>query len=372
MAAQTEAMLDILAYPHIFDQIFALTPYEGLLVLRLVNRAVKDRVDAQLFKHVLVCTPERASGLILLSPRGDRLPLVPWDLDPAPAPDHRDYDDPIEEYFGPLQEEGNETAAMDAAYFSRMAQLRHVRTLDFYSAKSRIKPLALGLKGLQVVRSKPDWHWERHARKWRVQSPTFVSYLDLVQSWDELDDVGGWSLTFVDGRLSSPFSFLIPRTQHAVLHLHYTSERNMLPTRFRTLPDLESLTLVWHDAAGAQAEPNKLLHVVEGLPMLQLTLVGLEPKNILQAGDWMAPIYTRLDQLGTPNFRQVQIMTLGRWKAENEPLITQSGLTYKQPYIPINQDFGWDSDEEAFAKKYYCDEPEDGAIDGSSDVESDF
>lgn len=156
--AHPGAKLDASAYPHIFDHVFTLTPHAGLLVLRLVSRAVKDRVDATLFRHVLLCTPERASGLVLLSPTGDRLPLVPWDLDPAPAPDHRDYDDPIEEYFGPLQEEGDDTAALDAAYFSRMSQLRHVRVLDFYSTKSRVKPLSLGLKDVQVVRSKPDWH----------------------------------------------------------------------------------------------------------------------------------------------------------------------------------------------------------------------
>lgn len=369
--AHPGAKLDASAYPHIFDQIFCLTPHAGLLVLRLVSRAVKDRVDARLFRHVLLCTPERASGLVLLSPTGDRLPLVPWDLDPAPAPVHRDYDDPIEEYFGPLQEEGDDTAALDAAYFSRMAQLRHVRILDFYSTKSRMKPLALGLEDVQVVRSKPDWHWERHPRKWRVQAPTFVSYLNLVQSWTEFDDAGGWGLDFADGQLASPFAFLVPRTQHAVLHLHYDSTRALFPTRFRTLPDLESLTLVWHDAAGAQAEPNHLLDIVRGLPMIQLTLVGLEPKNTLLAGDWTAPIYARLDQLGTPNFRHVRVMTRRSWEDANEPLITQSDLTYTQPYIPVNRDFGWDSDDEVFARKYYRNEPEEGGSEEESDVDSD-
>lgn len=364
------AKLDTSAYPHIFDQIFALTPHAGLMVLRLVSRAVKDRVDARLFRHVLLCTPERASGLVLLSPSGDRLPLVPWDLDPAPAPEHRDYDDPIEEYFGPLQEEGDDTAALDAAYFSRMSQLRHVRILDFYSTKSRVKPLALGLKDVQMVRSKPDWHWERHPRKWRVQAPMFVSYLNLVQSWAEFDEAGGWGLDFADGQLASPFAFLIPRAQRAVLHLHHDSERGLLPTRFRILPDLESLTLVWHNASGAQADPDQLLGIVEGLPMLQLTLVGLEPKNTLRAGDWTAPIYTRLDQLGIPNFRHVRIMTRRSWEEANEPLVTQSGLTFSQPYIPVNQDFGWDSDDEVFARKYYRNEDEDWAAEGDSDVDS--
>ncbi|EKD03027.1 hypothetical protein A1Q2_02682 [Trichosporon asahii var. asahii CBS 8904] len=363
------AKLDASAYPHIFDQIFALTPHAGLLVLRLVNRAVKDRVDARLFRHVLLCTPERASGLVLLSPWGDRLPFVPWDLDPAPAPDHRDYDDPIEEYFGPLKEEGDDTAALDAAYFSRMAQLRHVRVLDFYSTKSRIKQLALGLKDVQLVRSKPDWHWERHPRKWRVQAPTFVSYLNLVQSWAEFDDAGGWGLEFADGQLASPFAFLIPRAQHAVLHLHYDSERGLLPTRFRCLPDLESLTLVWHNAAGGEADASQLVEIVQGLPMLNLTLVGLEPRNMLQAGDWTAPIYTRLDQLGTPNFRHVRIMARRAWEEGADPLIGQDALTYTQPYIPVNQDFGWDSDDEAFARKYYRPEPE--GVAEESDVESD-
>lgn len=201
-----------------------------------------------------------------------------------------------------------------------------------------------------------------------MQAPTFVSYLNLVQSWADFDDAGGWGLNFTDGQLASPFAFLIPRAQHAVLHLHYDSGRGLLPTRFRTLPDLESLTLVWHDEAGGEANLH-LLDIVQGLPMLQLTLVGLEPKNTLQAGDWTAPIYTRLDQLGTPNFRHVRIMTRRSWEDANEPLITQSGLTYTQPYIPVNQDFGWDSDDEAFARKYSRPEPE--AIEEESDVDSD-
>lgn len=205
-----------------------------------------------------------------------------------------------------------------------------------------------------------------------MQAPTFVSYLNLVQSWADFDDAGGWGLEFADGQLASPFAFLIPRARQAVLHLHYDSERGLLPTRFRCLSDLESLTLVWHDASEGQPNPSQLVEMVQGLPVLDLTLVGLEPrsepKHMLQAGDWKAAICTRLDELGTPNFRHVRIMTRRAWEDGADPLVAQSGLSYAQPYIPVNQDFGWDSDDEAFARKYYRPEPEAGAEE--SDVDS--
>lgn len=300
------AKLDVLAFPHIFEAVFAVTPYAGLLNLRRVSKGIKERVDERLFRHILLCTPERASGLVLLSPEGERLPFLPWDLDPVPAPEHRDCDDIIEELYGPLDDNiVDETAALDVAYFSRTSQLRHVRTLDFYSTKSRLKPISLGLGDVAVIRSWPDFHWETHPRKWRIQAPTFVSYLDLVLAWED----GGWGVTAVEG---DPFFFLIPRaTREAVIHMHYDCDKRVIPTRFRTLPELRQLTVVWHNSAFGQGDADALLPAITGLPAgLQLTLVGLEPVNLFQAGNWARAVYAKLDELGVPNFRSVRVLSL--------------------------------------------------------------
>lgn len=75
-----EAKLDATAYPHILQRVVAFAPYELLMRLRLVNRALHATANAALFAHVAISRPSEDPhsrpdvGMDCIS--GSRLPVV--------------------------------------------------------------------------------------------------------------------------------------------------------------------------------------------------------------------------------------------------------------------------------------------------------
>lgn len=69
-AERTPAVIDHTALPHILDAICAHAPHGALLALRTASRGWRDRVDALLHAHVVLCP-----DLIPRTAAGDRLPF---------------------------------------------------------------------------------------------------------------------------------------------------------------------------------------------------------------------------------------------------------------------------------------------------------
>jgi hypothetical protein len=67
--------LDHTCYPHILDRVLALAPWDSLLRFRSVSRALKERADAALFRHVVVL-PGSLPYILYVRGAGGRLPAV--------------------------------------------------------------------------------------------------------------------------------------------------------------------------------------------------------------------------------------------------------------------------------------------------------
>ncbi len=77
-STSTPATLSFDMYPHLADLIIAHAPFASLFALRHASRAVRDRVDTTLVRHVVVC-PEAAAHFGTYH-RGEyhRLPRSDW------------------------------------------------------------------------------------------------------------------------------------------------------------------------------------------------------------------------------------------------------------------------------------------------------
>lgn len=74
LTATPGPVIDAKSFPHIFDQIVAAAPYDSLLRLRGTSTTMKDRVDAQIMRHVHA--RHRFSWVEYTTTEGRRLPAL--------------------------------------------------------------------------------------------------------------------------------------------------------------------------------------------------------------------------------------------------------------------------------------------------------
>ncbi|CAK9783676.1 unnamed protein product [Cutaneotrichosporon oleaginosum] len=74
-STERSSPLDHTCYPHILERVLALAPWDSLLRLRRVSRSLKERIDAVLFKH-LVVLPGSLPYILFVRGAGGRLPAV--------------------------------------------------------------------------------------------------------------------------------------------------------------------------------------------------------------------------------------------------------------------------------------------------------
>jgi hypothetical protein len=77
-------MIDYDMYPDIVDSIVGFANHKTLLELRTTSRALRDTADRVLYEHIVVAGLLPDTTKSLLSPLGDRLPVLPELLQPCP------------------------------------------------------------------------------------------------------------------------------------------------------------------------------------------------------------------------------------------------------------------------------------------------
>lgn len=185
----SEPVLDYDMLPHIVDQVMSYLDVPTAITARATCRRYRDRVDQQLFEHILVHIDSGVKGEVdLLSPYQPfhRLPCLPYDRDPPPPYDHNEGEVVVD-----AEDERKELEEYEATLFtprgrSRQRQLALTRVFDWRTTTYASANTLIRLKkDLQAVNT------FRGCGPLEFYLPQYFMSVDLGISWADARPADG-------------------------------------------------------------------------------------------------------------------------------------------------------------------------------------